>query len=84
MSDNTERDNNFIEFHHYWKSKEQGEKISEISSSEISSTMEEEIPQQSKDEPRIFLHRNGDVIESIEFRCPCGKSTIVHLVYDGD
>jgi len=84
MSENMEKDNNFIEFHHYWKSKKERESMDENSSSEVSPTMEEEIPQQSKDEPRILLHRNGDVIESIEFRCSCGKSTTVHLVYDGD
>ena len=35
-------------------------------------------------EPEIIIHRTGENIDSIEFRCLCGKSIEVKLEYDGD
>jgi hypothetical protein len=35
-------------------------------------------------EPEVIIHQTGEKIESIEFRCPCGKHTDVKIEYDGD
>ncbi len=33
-------------------------------------------------EPSVYIHRQGDKIERIEFVCTCGKSTHVSLDYE--
>lgn len=43
-----------------------------------------DVSSQSSHEPQIIVHRKGNIVESLEFRCTCGKSTIVHLQYDGE
>lgn len=35
-------------------------------------------------EPEVIVHQSGNKIESIEFRCPCGRHTDVKIEYDGD
>ncbi len=35
-------------------------------------------------EPEVIIHQSGEKIESIEFRCPCGRHTDVKIEYDGD
>jgi hypothetical protein len=35
-------------------------------------------------EPEVILHQTAEKIESIEFRCPCGRHTDVKIEYDGD
>lgn len=32
----------------------------------------------------VVLHRDGDVVKSIEVVCACGKPTIISLEYDND
>jgi hypothetical protein len=32
----------------------------------------------------IILHRNGEIIESVEIVCVCGRHSEVRLEYDGD
>ena len=34
------------------------------------------------DQPKINLHRNGEVIEAIEITCACGRTMIVECEYD--
>jgi len=41
-----------------------------------------EILDGSSAEPSVHIQRTGDKIESIEFICPCGKSSHVSLEYD--
>jgi hypothetical protein len=35
-------------------------------------------------EPEVIIHQTDEKIESIEFRCPCGRHTDVKIEYDGD
>ena len=35
-------------------------------------------------QPDIIVHRDGETILSIEFVCPCGRSTSVQFAYDGE
>jgi hypothetical protein len=35
-------------------------------------------------EPEVIVHQTHEKIESVEFRCPCGRHTEVTIEYDGD
>lgn len=41
-------------------------------------------PHSSSDEPKVIVHRSGDLIESIEFICTCGCSKSVSFNYEGE
>ncbi len=34
--------------------------------------------------PEVVIHRNGELIESIEFICTCGQHAVVNLEYDDE
>ncbi len=36
------------------------------------------------DQPGVILHRNGEIIESVEIVCLCGRHSEIRLEYDGD
>lgn len=38
----------------------------------------------SPSEPTVLVHREGDAITAIEFRCACGNSAAVRLDYGGE
>lgn len=78
-------DNEFVEFHTF---------CAQCGSPSLDSSQERKasntsdnvhlLPTENDDEPKIILHRKGNTVEAIEFQCPCGKRTLVHLIYDGD
>jgi hypothetical protein len=41
-------------------------------------------PHSSSGEPKVIVHRSGDLIESIEFICTCGCSKSVSFNYEGE
>lgn len=71
----------FIELHTFWKQNPSNEQHTE---SKTPSAESEATSPQSSSTPQILVHRKENIIESIEFRCTCGKSAIVHLEYDGE
>jgi len=43
-----------------------------------------EVEANEADQPGIILHRNGEIIESVEVVCVCGRHSEIRLEYDGD
>ncbi len=43
-----------------------------------------EIEASEPGQPEIILHRNGEIIESVEIVCVCGRHSEIRLEYDGD
>lgn len=43
-----------------------------------------EVEANEPDQPGIIIHRNGEVIESVEVVCVCGRHSEIRLEYDGD
>ena len=48
------------------------------------STRRIEVEANAPDQPGIILHRNGEIIESVEVVCVCGRHSEIRLEYDGD
>ncbi len=74
ISESTLDNHSFLELTELWKNGSQ-----------------QQLPQQEQSPtednlhtPDIKIHRNGDIVQAIEFQCTCGKSAIVYLKYDGD
>jgi hypothetical protein len=43
-----------------------------------------EVSEGEGEQPTVVVHRVGDVVESIEFVCKCGQTTIIKLDYGGE
>lgn len=41
-------------------------------------------PNSSPGEPKVIVHRSGEIIERIEFICSCGCSKSVSFNYEGE
>ncbi|MGA9120031.1 MAG: hypothetical protein WB699_11775 [Bacteroidota bacterium] len=37
---------------------------------------------ETKDDPMVILHKDGDRVTSAEFICKCGRSATLHLEYE--
>lgn len=51
---------------------------------DVGSVKRIEVEANEAGQPGIILHRNGEIIESIEFVCVCGRNSEIRLEYDGD
>ena len=36
------------------------------------------------EQPTVIVHKVGDVVESVEFVCKCGQTTILKMEYGGE
>jgi hypothetical protein len=43
-----------------------------------------ELHEGDEDHPSIVIHRDGEMIECLEFICKCGRGTSVKFQYDGE
>lgn len=50
----------------------------------LSGTVMVEHEDTSPSEPTVLLHRDGDLVTSIEFCCVCGRNATVQLEYGGE
>ncbi len=42
------------------------------------------VEESESDAPKVVVHKEGDRVDSVEFICPCGKSTSLRFDYDQD
>ena len=43
-----------------------------------------EVSEGEGEQPTVIVHRVGDVVESVEFVCKCGQTTVLKLEYGGE
>jgi hypothetical protein len=43
-----------------------------------------EVSPENADQPMVLLKKSGDVVEGVEFVCPCGRSTAIQFDYEGE
>ncbi len=51
---------------------------------DLGATRQIEVEATEPGQSGIILHRNGEIIESVEIVCVCGRHSEVRLEYDGD
>ncbi|HVN47599.1 MAG TPA: hypothetical protein VMU30_02140 [Bacteroidota bacterium] len=60
-----------------------GNILKAVKSESLNSTSSADASLQNQ-EPEVIVHQHAEKIESLEFRCPCGRHTEVKIEYDGD
>lgn len=89
MENNSERDrSSFIDFASFQNV--QVRKVSrkgsvlKADSVDVGEARKIEVEANEPGQTGIILHRNGEIIESVEIVCVCGRHSEVRLEYDGD
>jgi hypothetical protein len=88
MQSEKNRDDAFIELHKYQETdisiKHAHGNILKIHPNAAGMKESSENPQELSEDPEVVVHKSGDIIDTIEFHCSCGKKAEIHLQYDGD